>query len=701
MEKLRNKTLKLKSKKSTNFLRPIVQPNSEYTYNEIGELIRDNNDRTGKDLTIKYDAYGKVSEVKDNNVLLAQYTYNERGQRVRKKVFSPTGEAKTTFYVRDAGGNVLSIYEADESESLPMTQKELPIYGMSRLGQMQLNSDNEFEIIYEAKDHLGNVRATFREGKNYVNIYRTEIEGGTLLNEQPVQGGQPEFEIHPDYLDMTKFKSEGLSALLSDGESIEIWLPVQNGDDLSAEVYFNSDELPENGGLPGGRIGGSVNPALTTGSLMSIGSMPNLGGEGKIGAPSININALAVAGLLIKKKTTPNTFGHNGTDENFYKSWIRMELYQSKDDAEPIADRFAQITLNDGDINKWESVSLDWTNLDMPDDWCEGFVKVYIENKGSERIWFDDISVEHTHNPGKIEVVSYKDYYPFGAEMRGSCIDNQGRYGYQGDYAEQDKETGWNAFELRMYDPLIGRSTSVDPYRQYHSPYLWVGNNPINMVDPDGGNAFKSDGNGGLIAEAGDNAGTLQDYANNVLHMDLSYSEASDMFSNIGNWDNGSFRAFGIEDIVGHTFTNDRMRYMESFRSEQAKYHGLFHLISDVLWMIGGEAFFSGAGSANVSYQTGKKIYEASKLANSFFQGSKYSEKVIRQMSKMDDLYHGFPKSVDAYASKLGKWSEQIGADGKVYQWLKMKGSYGGKQGVFEYIKDVNGLINHRYFNVK
>ncbi len=123
----------------------------------------------------------------------------------------------------------------------------------------------------------------------------------------------------------------------------------------------------------------------------------------------------------------------------------------------------------------------------MPDDWCEGFVKIYIENQGDESIWFDDISVEHTHNPGKIEVVSYKDYYPFGAEMRGSCIDNQGRYGYQGDYAEQDKETGWNAFELRMYDPLIGRSTSVDPYRQYHSPYMWVGNNPIVYVDKEGG----------------------------------------------------------------------------------------------------------------------------------------------------------------------------------------------------------------------
>jgi hypothetical protein len=30
-----------------------------------------------------------------------------------------------------------------------------------------------------------------------------------------------------------------------------------------------------------------------------------------------------------------------------------------------------------------------------------------------------------------------------------------------------------------------------------------------------------------------------------------------------------------------------------------------------------------------------------------------------------------------------------------------MQGSFGGKSGTFEFIKDANGVINHRYFNVK
>ncbi|MEM6526496.1 MAG: RHS repeat-associated core domain-containing protein [Bacteroidota bacterium] len=61
------------------------------------------------------------------------------------------------------------------------------------------------------------------------------------------------------------------------------------------------------------------------------------------------------------------------------------------------------------------------------------------------------------------------------------------RYGFQGEYAEEDSETGWNSFELRMYDPVIGRWSVTDPAGQYFSPYLSFGNNPIMRVDPDGG----------------------------------------------------------------------------------------------------------------------------------------------------------------------------------------------------------------------
>ena len=82
-------------------------------------------------------------------------------------------------------------------------------------------------------------------------------------------------------------------------------------------------------------------------------------------------------------------------------------------------------------------------------------------------------------------------YYPFGAVAKVWSNPDQTqqetyRHGYQGQYAEKDTTTGWNAFEARMYDPLIGRWLAVDPARQFSSSYLGMGNNPIVHVDEDG-----------------------------------------------------------------------------------------------------------------------------------------------------------------------------------------------------------------------
>jgi RHS repeat-associated protein len=79
------------------------------------------------------------------------------------------------------------------------------------------------------------------------------------------------------------------------------------------------------------------------------------------------------------------------------------------------------------------------------------------------------------------------------------------RYGYQGKYAEKDEETGWNHFELREYDPVIGRWTAVDPKGQYYSPYVGMGNDPVSGTDPDGGKRVYYDANGNHLKTTHDN----------------------------------------------------------------------------------------------------------------------------------------------------------------------------------------------------
>lgn len=86
---------------------------------------------------------------------------------------------------------------------------------------------------------------------------------------------------------------------------------------------------------------------------------------------------------------------------------------------------------------------------------------------------------------GKSELQNYADYYPFGERLPQRDALGNYRYAFQGQ--ELDVETGKEAFQLRLWDGRIGRWLTTDPYGEFYSPYLGMGNNPISLIDPDGG----------------------------------------------------------------------------------------------------------------------------------------------------------------------------------------------------------------------
>ena len=86
---------------------------------------------------------------------------------------------------------------------------------------------------------------------------------------------------------------------------------------------------------------------------------------------------------------------------------------------------------------------------------------------------------------GQADIVTYNDYYPFGSIAQ--SVTSGYRYDYQGAYSEKDSYTGWNNFQLRMYDGKVGRWLTTDPAGQFSSPYAGMGNNPVMGRDPTGG----------------------------------------------------------------------------------------------------------------------------------------------------------------------------------------------------------------------
>lgn len=74
-------------------------------------------------------------------------------------------------------------------------------------------------------------------------------------------------------------------------------------------------------------------------------------------------------------------------------------------------------------------------------------------------------------------------YLAYGAHTS-STGTAHGNYTYTGQ--ERDQELDLFNYRARMYDEEEGIFYATDPARQYHSPYSYVGGNPISYVDPDG-----------------------------------------------------------------------------------------------------------------------------------------------------------------------------------------------------------------------
>ena len=102
-------------------------------------------------------------------------------------------------------------------------------------------------------------------------------------------------------------------------------------------------------------------------------------------------------------------------------------------------------------------------------------------------VYFDDFKVEHIKSP----VVSSQEYYPFGLSFsnysRENSLNNQ--YQYNGKEQQDELNLGWLDYGARMYQPDIGRWGVVDSRAEIYSdfsPYNYVANNPLILIDPNG-----------------------------------------------------------------------------------------------------------------------------------------------------------------------------------------------------------------------
>lgn len=144
-----------------------------YRYDAIGNLVADTQNHI---TNINWSVYGKILSLTNTINGTITYTYDPAGNRISKKVGSVT-----TWYVRDASGNVMSVYTIGDNtvNSGAITLSETHLYGSSRLGLIRgtLNCSslsiitptfgvlNRGSKVFELSNHLGNVLATISDKK--------------------------------------------------------------------------------------------------------------------------------------------------------------------------------------------------------------------------------------------------------------------------------------------------------------------------------------------------------------------------------------------------------------------------------------------------------------------------------------------------------------------------------------------------------
>ncbi len=86
------------------------------------------------------------------------------------------------------------------------------------------------------------------------------------------------------------------------------------------------------------------------------------------------------------------------------------------------------------------------------------------------------------------KILQEDSYYPFGLKIAGmtTITGSENKYTYNGKELVDDFDLNWYHYGARYYDPTLGRWHSIDPADEFHSPYAYCGNNPINFYDPNG-----------------------------------------------------------------------------------------------------------------------------------------------------------------------------------------------------------------------
>jgi RHS repeat-associated protein len=165
-----------------------------YTYDEIGNLTGDDQEGiTG----VQWTVYGKIAGIVKRDGTKISYSYDAGGHRISKTV-----NGQTTWYARDASGNVMGVYVVGDpaTNGGHMSLSELDIYGSSRLGM--LRADQDLTVTASGRTPIASLNSsygfsTFMRGKKFFEL--TNHLGNVLVTVTDKKQQHSTDGVHVDY----------------------------------------------------------------------------------------------------------------------------------------------------------------------------------------------------------------------------------------------------------------------------------------------------------------------------------------------------------------------------------------------------------------------------------------------------------------------------------------------------------------------
>ncbi len=493
--------------------------NVDYLYDKNGNIEIDKNKNiinASSTLSspvrgIVYNYINLPQEITVKDKSKTEFTYDADGSVLSRKItslLSPPAPTRVLTYVNDFvfEGDELQYINHEEGkvriteQIIPVNDASSAVNNVTILPNMivaTLPPTRKYGVLdFYIKDQVSNLRMVLTEETHIQNMHCTMEDGNATVASAEQQtfgdtGGGNQVTLTrysrslsgwPSSDNVSNKVSRLIKTTSGSQTSIgpNVLLKVMAGDNINANVKYFYHQAGVNAG----------NSGLLNDLVISLFNTLNLSGAAT-GIVHDNITNLNTVNAGVNSPLNPflNNQQQSPSQSTTPKAYLNIVFF---DEQFKFVEENSGAVMVDDAINGTDKIGLLPFGAVVPKN---GYVYVFLSNESTNTpVYFDEFDVQHVRG----DIVETNEYYPFGLRAQGvsakAALKPKSNLGFEAGFSIADEENDFNEFALRTYNPQIGRWLQNDPYNEYASGYVGLGNNPINGVDPDGGGFFNNDG---------------------------------------------------------------------------------------------------------------------------------------------------------------------------------------------------------------